>query len=240
MATWIVFRREVAQYFASPFAYVITAAVLLFMGLLFTSDVMGSMTIKPAEPALVPLVTSFTLIFFAPLLTMRLFAEERREGTLELLMTAPVTETSIVLGKFFGAWSYFSLLMAITLVYQFILVSITQPDIGHTLSAYLGIWLYGGATLAIGMLFSAMTENQIVAAFLSMIALLLLWMGDQAGSLITNIEVARLIRSLSLQGHFSTSFASGLVRGEDIIYFAGMIAIVLYLTIRVIESNRVR
>lgn len=240
MSSWIVFRREVGQYFTSPFAYLITAAVLVFMGVLFTRDLYMSMTVKPAEPALVPLVLSFTMIFFAPLLTMRLFAEERREGTLELLMTAPVTDGSIVIGKFFGAWFYFTLLLVITVAYQFILVSITQPDIGHAVSAYLGIWLYGGATLAVGMLFSAATENQIVAAFLSMIALFLMWMGDQAGQLITNIDVARVVRSLSMQGHFSTSFAAGVVRAEDIVYFAGIIAVVLYLTIRVVESQRVR
>ncbi len=240
MATWIVFRREVGQYFASPFAYLITAAVLVLTGVLFNSDLQGSMTVKPAEPALVPLVMSFTMIFFAPLLTMRLFAEERREGTLELLMTAPVTEGSIVFGKFLGAWFYYTLLMVITFIYQFILLSITQPDVGHAISAYIGIWLYGGATLAVGMLFSAMTENQIVAAFLSMVVLFLMWMGDQAGQIVANIDVARVVRALSLQGHFSTSFASGLIRAEDIVYFAGIITVVLYVTIRVVESNRVR
>jgi len=240
VATWIVFRREVGQYFASPFAYLITAAVLVLTGVLFNSDLQGSMTVKPAEPALVPLVMSFTMIFFAPLLTMRLFAEERREGTLELLMTAPVTEGSIVFGKFLGAWLYFTLLMLITFGYQFILVNIAQPDIGHAISAYLGIWLYGGATLAIGVFFSALTENQIVARFLSMITLLLFWLGDQAGDLIANIDLARLIRSLSLQGHFSTSFAAGLVRAEDIAFFAGIIVVLLYMTIRVVEANRVR
>ncbi len=240
MASWIIFRREVGQYFASPFAYLIAAAVLVLTGVLFTSDLYGSMTVKPAEPALVPLVMSFTMIFFAPLLTMRLFAEERREGTLELLMTAPVSESSIVFGKFMGAWFYFSLMIAITFSYQFILLSITQPDIGHAISGYIGLWLYGGATLAVGMLFSAMTENQIVAAFLSMIALFLLWMGDQAGDLFANIDVARVVRSLSLQGHFSTSFAAGIIRAEDIAFFAGIITVVLFMTIRVVESNRIR
>ncbi len=240
MATWTIFRREVGQYFSSPFAYVIAAAVLFLTGLLFNRDLLLSMTVKPAEPALVPSVLSFTMVFFAPLLTMRLFAEERREGTLELLMTAPVSDGSIVFGKFLGAWLYFSLIMLVTVGYQFILLSITQPDIGHTISAYLGIWLYGGATLAVGMFFSALTENQIVAAFLSMIALMLFWLGDQAGDLIANIDAARVIRSLSLQGHFSTSFAAGLVRAEDIAFFAGMITVLLYMTIRVIEANRVR
>jgi ABC-2 type transport system permease protein len=240
LPTLIVFRREVGQYLTSPFAYLIAAAVLLLTGILFNRDLVVSMTVKPPEPALVPSVLSFTMIFFAPLLTMRLFAEERREGTLELLMTAPVSDLSIVLGKFLGAWFYYSLLLALTLLYQLVLVSITQPDIGHTLSAYMGIWLYGGATLAVGILFSALTENQILAAFLSMVTLLLLWLGDQAGDLISNIEVARLVRGLSLQGHFSTSFAAGLLRAEDVAFFAGVIFVALFVTTRIVESSRWR
>ena len=183
---------------------------------------------------------SFLMIFFAPLLTMRLFAEERREGTLELLLTAPVSDGSIVFGKFMGAWFYYTLLLVLTFLYQFVLMAITQPDLGHAASAYLGIWLYGGATLAIGIFFSSLTENQIVAAFLSMVTLLLLWLGEQAGDLIANIDVALVVRALSMQGHFSSSFATGLLRAEDVAYFAGIIAVVLFATIRIVESNRWR
>lgn len=240
MPVLIVFRREVGQYFTSPFAYVIAAATLLLTGLLFNRDLAVSMGTKAAEPSLVPVVLAFTMVFFAPLLTMRLFAEERREGTLELLLTAPVSDTSIVIGKFLGAWFYFTLLLAITFLYQFILVAITVPDIGHAMSAYIGIWLYGGATLAVGILFSALTENQIVAAFLSMVTLILLWLGDQAGDLIANIDIARFVRALSLQGHFSTSFAAGLLRAEDAAFFTGVIAVALFITIRIVESNRWR
>lgn len=240
MAAWIVFRREVGQYLTSPFAYVIAAAVLLLTGVLFNRDLVVSMGTKPADPSLVPVVLSFTMVFFAPLLTMRLFAEERREGTLELLLTAPVSDGSIVFGKFLGAWFYYSLLLVLTFSYQIILTQITSPDLGHAVCAYIGIWLYGGATLTIGMLFSSLTENQIIAAFLSMIVLILLWLGDQAGDLIANIDLARLIRSLSLQGHFSTSFATGLLRAEDVAFFAGIITIMLFITIRVVESNRWR
>lgn len=240
MATLIIFRREVGQYFTSPFAYLIAAAVLLLTGVLFNRDLVVSMTLKAAEPSLVPTVLSFTMIFFAPLLTMRLFAEERREGTLELLLTAPVSDASIVFGKFLGAWFYFTLLLALTFLYQFVLLTITQPDLGHTMSAYIGIWLYGGATLAVGLLFSALTENQIIAAFLSMIALMLLWLGDQAGDLIANIEIARVVRTISLQGHYSTSFAAGLLRAEDVAFFAGVMVITLFITIRIVESNRWR
>lgn len=238
--TWIIFQREVGQYFASPVAYLITFAMLLLTALLFNGDLTLSMTRSPADPALVPSFLSFAMVFVAPILTMRMLAEESREGTLELLLTAPVSDMAIVLGKFLSAWFYFTLLLAVTFVYQIILVIITQPDLGHAMSAYIGVWLYGGATLAVGMVFSALTENQIIAAFLSMSALLLLWLGDLAGEIIANLDLARLIRELSLQGHYTTGFAAGLVRAEDVAYYAGIMVVMLFITIRIVESHRWR
>ncbi|MBZ0296528.1 MAG: ABC transporter permease, partial [Anaerolineae bacterium] len=162
--TWLIFRREVAQYFVSPAAYLIGAGFLLLTGFIFNNDLVLSVTVKAASPAVVPSFLSFALIFFAPLLTMRMLAEEEREGTLELLLTAPVNDSAIVLGKFLAAWFFYSVLLAATLIYQIILASISQPDLGHAAGAYYGIWLYGGATLAVGLLFSALTENQVIAA----------------------------------------------------------------------------
>jgi ABC-2 type transport system permease protein len=241
VTTITIFRREIGQYFTTPFAYLIAAAVLLLTGFLFNRNLAEAARLAvPVDPAFIPTVLSFTMVFFAPLLTMRLLAEEKREGTMELLLTSPVDEGSIVIGKFLGAWFYFSVLLVLTLVYQIILLSISQPDIGHTIAAYVGIWMYGGATLAVGLLFSALTENQIVAAFLSMITLMLLWLGDSVGQVISNIDVARVIRTLTLQGHFSTSFASGLLRGEDVAFFAAIIVVLLFLTIRLVASNRWR
>lgn len=236
----IIFQREIASYFVSPIAYLVMAAILLLTGVLFNRDLTLALGVAPANPQLVPVVLSFMMIIFAPLLTMRLFAEERREGTLELLMTAPIPDSAIVLGKFLGAWCFYSIILLVTLIYQVILASITSPDLGHALGAYIGIWLYGGAMLTVGMFFSSLSENQIVAAFLSVITLLLLWLGDQAGLLIANIDLARLVRSLSFQGHFSTSFASGILRAEDIVFFAGVMVIMLYVTIRMVESQRWR
>lgn len=241
MNTLTIFRREVGQYFNTPFAYLIAAAVLLFTGLLFNQNLSESaQRAVPVDPAFIPSVLSFTMVFFAPLLTMRLLAEEKREGTMELLLTSPVDESSIVAGKFLGAWFYYSVLLALTFVYQLVLLSISQPDLGHTFCAYIGIWLYGGATMAVGMLFSSLTENQIVAAFLSMIALMLMWLGDSVGQLISNIDVARVVRTLTLQGHYSTSFNAGLLRAEDVAFFAGIITVLLFLTIRIVASNRWR
>lgn len=235
-----IFRREVGQYFAQPTAYLVAFGLLLLTGLYFNADLTFAVTQRMVNPAVIPEFLSFILVFFAPLLTMRLLAEEMREGTLELLLTAPVNDTSIVVGKFLGAWFYFTVLLALTFVYQFIVMQLTNADLGHSLGAYIGIWLYGGATLAVGLLFSALTENQVVAAFLSMATLLFLWLGDLAGQIVANLDLARLIRELTLGGHFSSSFAVGMVRAEDIAYYAGMIAIMLFITIRVVESKRWR
>jgi ABC-2 type transport system permease protein len=240
--TWIVFSREVAQYFASPVAYLIAFAFLLLTGLIFNNDLAVSVTVKPAEPALIPIFLSFAMVFFAPLLTMRLLAEERREGTLELLLTAPVKDSDIVFGKFLSAWFYYSIMLATTLAYQFVLFFTTQnrPDLGHVMSAYIGIWLYGGAALAVGLMYSSLTENQIVAAFLGWATLMFLWLGDLAGQVVSNLDLARLLRTLTLQGHFTTSFAVGVVRAEDVAYYAGIIVVMLFVAIRVIESHRWR
>lgn len=236
----IVFWREVGQYFASPVAYLIAFALLLLTALLFNGDLTFSMTVKPADPALIPSFLSLAMVFFAPLLTMRLLAEESREGTLELLLTAPVSDMAVVVGKFLGAWFYYTILLLTTFVYQVILLAITQPDLGHAMSAYIGIWLYGGATLAVGLLFSSFTENQIVAAFLGISVLLLLWLGDLAGEIVANLDLARILRQLSLGGHYTTSFGVGLIRFEDIAYYAGIIVVMLFITIRIVESHRWR
>ncbi len=239
---WIIFRREIGQYFASPVAYLIAFAYLLLTGLVFNNDLTSSLTIRPADPAVVPTFLSFGMVFFAPVLTMRMLAEESREGTLELLLTAPVRDSDIVFGKFLSAWFYYTVLLLLTIVYPILLLSTTPnlPDLGHFIAAYIGIWLYGGATLAVGLMFSSLTENQIVAAFLSTSALLLLYLGNLAGDIVADINLANLIRKLTLGGHFSPSFAYGLVRAEDVAYFAGIIVIMLFISIRVVESRRWR
>lgn len=237
-ATWIIFRREISAYFSSPLAYLIAFAFILMTGIIFNNDLTRSITIKSVDAALIPNFLSLLMVLFAPLFTMRLLSEEAREGTLELLLTAPVPDYSIVFGKFLSAWFYFTFLLGLTLIYQVILATISFPDYVHTTAAYLGIWLYGGATLAVGLMFSALTENQIIAAFLSTITLFLLWIGDLAGEIVSSVEFARVIRNLTLQGHYSTSFAVGIIRLEDVVYFAGMMMIMLFLTVQFVEARR--
>ncbi len=239
-AAWIVLQREINHYFASPLAYLIAFAFLLLTGLIFNADLTFAITVRPVDPALIPDFLSFILVLIAPLLTMRLLSEESREGTLELLLTAPIPDYALVMGKFLSAWLYLSFLLAMTFVYQIILLMISFPDMSHTISAYLGIWLYGGAALAVGLMFSAMTSSQILAAFLSTVALLMLYLGDIAGQIVPNMQAASVIRSLSLQGHFSTSFVVGLMRAEDVVYFAGLIVLALHVTIKLVEYRRWR
>lgn len=238
--TWYIFRREVVQYLTSPLAYTVAFAILVITGFLFVGDLTTALTTRPVNAAVVPSFLAFGMVVFAPILTMRLLAEESREGTLELLLTAPISDTQIVLGKFLGSWFYYTIVLIITFSYQIILLTITRPDLGHAISAYLGIWLYGGATLAVGMIFSALSENQIVAAFLTFATLLLLWFAEYAAQIVGTVELAQIIRQLTLGGHFSSSFGVGIVRLEDIVYYAGIMVVALFIAIRVVESQRWR
>lgn len=239
-ATWLIFQKEMSQYFASPLAYVIAAAFLLLAGITFNADLAYSVGSRPVNPALIPDLLATTMILFAPLFTMRLLAEENREGTLELLLTAPVSDFSVVMGKFLSAWMYYTILLFLTLVYQFILVNIASPDLAHTIGAYIGIWLYGGATLAVGLMFSAMTENQILAAFLGTVTLLILYAGESVGDIVASVDLAKIIYNLTLRGHYTPSFAIGVIRAHDVIFYAGIIVVMLFISIRLVEIRRVR
>jgi ABC-2 type transport system permease protein len=238
---WTIFRRELAQYFTSPIAYMVAFAVLLLGGIIFNNDLAGRNGGKDITDGTVILsyFAIFTL-FFAPLVTMRLMAEENREGTLELLMTLPVDDGYIVLGKFLGAWAYYTIILALTLVNQALLIWLSPPDLGKAYSAYMGVWLYGGATIAVGLLFSAMTENQIVAAFLSMAVLILLWLADFVGRVVNNLAVAQLVRTFSFKSHYQDGFANGLVRLPDLVFFIGVMVVILFITTRLVESRRWR
>ncbi|PJF41881.1 MAG: hypothetical protein CUN55_11075 [Phototrophicales bacterium] len=252
---WTIFKREIRQYFVSPIAYLVAFAVLLLLGLSFNTDLDYRVAnqLRP-DATLVLSNFAFLMVFFAPLLTMRLFAEEAREGTLELLMTMPTRDVDLVIGKFLGAWVYYCVLLALTLVFEGALLSITnfgpegfplrsRVDIGQIIAAYIGIFLYGGATIAIGLMFSAMTENQIVAAFLSMAVLLMLWVGDIAGLVpasILSTEVVEALRVISLQSHYSSSFLRGLIVLEDMYFYIAIMVVSLFVTTRLVESRRWR
>lgn len=235
----IIFRRELSRYFTSFITYLIASAFFVLTGVAFYADLTFSVTTRPTQPEAVPEFLTLALVFFAPMLTMRQLAEEKREGTMELLLTAPITDTAIVLGKFLAAWMYYTLLLMVTFSYQWALVFMgQQPDIGHAIAAYLGIWLYGGAALAIGLMFSATTENQIVATFLSSSVLILFYRASTVGEIVPNVELANLVRELSFQGHFASTFAVGVIRIADIVYFVGVVVIALFICTRAVAAQR--
>jgi ABC-2 type transport system permease protein len=254
-ALWAVYKREVALFFRSGVAYAIAFGLLFFMGVLFSASLWQfvvnntsgfSQQLITANVAVVNTLGTLTFLLFiiAPLLTMRLISEETREGTLEVLMTLPMGDWAFVVGKFLAVWTFYTVLLLITLVYVFILAQIGVPDTGIVFSAYLGAWLYGGLTLAVSLIWSAVSEDQIVAAFLGAASILVLYLADgvailaNAQSLTAN--AADFIRELSLNAHYQDTMLQGIVRAEDVLYFLLMMAFALFLTTLMVGTRRWR
>jgi ABC-2 type transport system permease protein len=181
---------------------------------------------------------SVILVILVPVITMRSFAEEKRSGTYELLMTSPITVTEIVLGKFLGAFAFVCLMILLTGVYPLILVLYGNPEVGVMLSGFLGLLLLATAFVSVGLLTSSFTENQIIAAVSCLVALLLLyvisWPADTAGE-----SVGALLRYLSLTEHFG-ELVKGVIDTRDLMYFGSIIVLALFLTQRSVESLRWR
>jgi ABC-2 type transport system permease protein len=245
-----VFKREITLYFRSPIAYAIAFGMMLFLGVLFNGFIAQANAALnfgsgvPADPGLAPGLLTFLMFLIAPLLTMRLIAEESREGTLEVLMTLPINESQFILGKFLAAWAYYTVLLLVTVVFYILQTMVGIPDQGVGFSAYLGAWLYGGAVLAITMIWSAVTEDQIVAAFLGAATILVLYLAEVASNWIgqnpASATLAEFVRELGLQAHYSVTLAQGVVRGEDIAYFIFVIIGALFITTRLVETRRWR
>lgn len=239
---WAVFKREFALYFRSPIAYAIAFALLLFLGLLINGYISQANGAFPADSTYAPMMLTFLSFLIAPLLTMRLIAEESREGTLEVLMTLPMHESQFIIGKFLAAWAYYTVLLLLTLVYHVVFTMVGTPDLGAAFGAYLGAWLYGGTVLAIALIWSAVTEDQIVAAFLSSATILVLYLAEIAAIYMAaqSPALADFVRELGLQAHYDFTLARGIVRAEDILYFVFMIIGALFITTRIVETRRWR
>ena len=232
---WAIARRELHSYFVSPVAYVVGALFLLISGFLF-SIILGVSN----EASMRPLFGNFAVIFLfiVPALTMRLLAEEQRTGTLELLLTAPVRDWELVLGKFLGVFLLLLAMLAVTLVYPAILALAGNPDRGPVLAGYLGVILQGAAFLAVGLFASSLTQNQIIAALLAFVILLILWLSDALGNFTTG-RIGDLFRFLSITRHYD-EFPRGVIDTRDIIYFLSMIAAALFFTTLSVQARRWR
>ncbi|HUJ20386.1 MAG TPA: ABC transporter permease subunit [Bryobacteraceae bacterium] len=249
----VIFKKELKSYFASPIAYLLLAIFAVIFGFFFYSatrffvlqgmqmQMMGrGMPMDVNEYVIRPLLTNASVIglFLIPMITMRLYAEEKRSGTIELLMTSPVRDLEIVLGKWFAALTLYASILGISAINIAILFAYGRPDWKPILVGYLGLLLQGGCLLAIGIFISTMTRNQIIAGGATFAVCLMLWVLDWV-SAYDQSAWAKIIAYLSVVTHFEP-FSKGVIDSKDIIFYLTMIFFGLFLTTRSVESLRWR
>ena len=234
--------REWRAYFLSPLAYVILAAFLLMNGFIF-AFIMNFLN-SPSAPKGQALVLLFTNTYFwifnlfvVPIIAMRLFAEERRSGTLEMLLTSPVSEGTVVLGKFLGALGFFLTLWLPTLVYVAILRWNTRIEWGPVASAYLAVALLGSYFLSVGAFASTLTKNQIVAAIFSFAMLIVIFSGGLLESAVNDPAKREFFTYFNLWDHME-DFARGVVDSRRVVYYLSATAFFLFLTTVSISARK--
>jgi len=182
---------------------------------------------------------SVILLFVMPMLTMRLFSEEKKRGTIELLLTAPLTDLQVVLGKFFAGVTFFLILLLTTWIPTAMLYLYSTPASGPIFTAYLGLLLYGLALIAIGLFISTLTENQIIAAVLSFGTIMVLWLVDVLANNADSTSGKAVLTYLSILSHLD-DFMKGVLSTSHIIFYMSLMLVALFLTYRSIDSLRWR
>ncbi len=220
--TWAVFRREMGGFFNQPVAYVVITAYLLICGWFFTNNLFlaGQADIR-SYLAIVPMI----LVFFTPALTMRLLAEEWKNGTMELLVTLPLKDSEVVLGKYLAAFAVFAVAQLLTLAYPVTAASLGPLDVGQAMGGYLGLLLMGGAFLAIGLYASALTRNQMVAFIVSFFLCFALFLVGKMLPLVP-ASLVPLVDFIGIDSHFG-NLVKGVVDSRDVIYFVSIIVLCL-------------
>lgn len=228
--------KETKAYFTTPTAYIVGAMFLVLTGIFFVFD----MTRPFAEASVRNFVSwaSLFIMFLAPLLTMRLLAEEQKLGTLELLLTAPVRDWEVVAGKYIASFIALLVTIVFTLYYVALLYVFATPDTGPILSAYFGLVLYGMAALAIGIMASSLSGNQIVAAVVGIGILLTLSFIDRIAAIVEGLA-SEVLTGISMNAHF-TDFSRGIIDTSHIVYYLSMTAVFLFIAVRSLETRRWR
>jgi gliding motility-associated transport system permease protein len=224
LVLWI---KEEKALFSSPIAYVLIAVFLLIMGYSFTLALFISHTMTLVHLFFQMFVL---LLLTVPIITMRLVAEERKLRTIEILLTSPATETQVVLAKFAASMSLILLMLLLSGAYALVLGLYGNPDWGPIFSGYLGLVLLGAALVGVGLLTSALTSNQIIAALLSLSTFLLLWIIDEYGYLLPD-PFDSLVVNLSLSVHFKP-FATGSMYLSDVAFYLSAAMLSLFLSVR--------
>ena len=234
---WTITWRELKTYFASPVAYVVSALFLVVNGYLFAFILLNG---REASLRGVFSNTTFILLLLAPALTMRLLAEEQRLGTVELLLTAPVRDWQVVVGKFFGSLILFVvMLLGPTLYYVLILSVFGHPDYGPIITGYVGVLLLGASFLAIGVFASALTQNQIVAYFIGIAVLMMLWIADAGSSFAGDNFFGTALSYIAVTRHYN-DFFGGVISTTDVVYAFSVIAVSLFIATQMLQTRRWR
>ena len=250
---WIICEKEIRSYFVSPIAYLLLAMYSLIFGFFFwnmlgyfvmmgmESQMRGQpMPMNVNEQVIRPLLSNVGVIglFLIPIITMRLFAEEKRTGTIELLATSPIRDIELILGKWLAALFMYCSMLAFTALNLIFIFRYGNPDWKPVAIGYLGMILQAGALLAIGTFISTLTKNQIIAAAVTFVVCLLLWVLDWSVGFET-ANWAKILSYLSITRH-SESFSKGLLDTKDFVFYLSAIILGLFLTSRAMESLRWR
>ncbi|HUF40185.1 MAG TPA: ABC transporter permease [Anaerolineales bacterium] len=240
---WIIAVREYKRYFATPAAYAIALFLLLIVGFLFNASILAALQQSAfggggapgVQVILSPLV--FLLLFASPAITMHLLAEEQRMGTIELMLTAPVKDWELVVGKWLGAFLFMVTIVAITLVYPLILNNLVSPGIdqGRLVSGYLGVILFCSTITAIGVAISSFFSNQVAAFFVTLGVLLVLWIISAPSQATGGTP---LLTYLDLRSHFYDTFYVGVIDIRDVVYHVSVTALFLFLGSTIVEMRR--
>lgn len=245
--------RELRAYFASPIAYVVTGFFALLFGYFFVAFLSffvtqtqqmgafgGGGSVNVNQMLIRPLVlnTSVVALFALPMMTMRTFSEEKRSGTIELLLTSPLSDFQIIMGKFLGAMALYAVMLAVTLLSVAWLFVFGNPEWKQVATSHLGLLLMGGSFIALGLFVSSLTKNQIVAGFITFALALLLWVLNWAAE--SAGPTARAVLSyLSITEHFD-DFAKGIVDTKHVLYYLSFITFGLFLTAKSLDAERWR
>lgn len=227
-----IFKKEVKSYFYSPVAYVLIGLFILLTSIFFLPNLqygIGDFNDNLAN-------MSYILIFIIPILTMRILAEDRKNGTEVLLITSPSGIANIVLGKYLATFTVFMVLTVITFIYPIILISLGASLTIQLIGGYVGFILLGGAFVAVGIFASSLTENQVVAAVISFVSLLIMWISEQLAQMAGGV-IGKILSSFSLLARYN-DFRKGLFGFSPVVYYITFIGVFLYVTVRVIEKRR--
>ncbi len=247
--------KELKSYFASPIAYIVIGLWALLYGYFFVAilsffvrqsmqmgqlGMQGPQAMNVNQQLIRPLLQNVTILilFLMPMVTMRTYSEEKRSGTIELLLTSPLTDLQIVLGKFLGAMALYGVMLAVTGIHIGLLFVYGHPEWKPIVAAYLGLLLLGGCFISLGLFISSLTKNQIVAGMVTFAVFLMLWVITWIGSF-SGPTLDKLTQYLSIIDHFD-DFQKGVLDTTHLIYYVSFITFGLFLTAKSVDSERWR